>query len=56
MNSVKKSLASLCTYLNLLFDIDISTEDFRLAKFNKTEDKIVSNPKIVVLYLYNSKN
>ncbi|XP_044747391.1 uncharacterized protein LOC123308686 isoform X2 [Coccinella septempunctata] len=40
MNNVKKSLACLCNHLNLLFDLDFCTEDFRLAKLNKSEGNI----------------
>ncbi|KAL3289258.1 hypothetical protein HHI36_003690 [Cryptolaemus montrouzieri] len=33
MTHVKKSLAVICAHLNYLFDINLTTEDFRLAKF-----------------------
>lgn len=42
MNNVKKCIASLCCHLNFLFNFDLTTEDFRLAKLNGTEGNIVS--------------
>lgn len=42
MNEVKNVIGLLCKHLNYLFNLEMKPEHFRLAKFNKTDDNVVS--------------
>ena len=42
MTDVKSVIALLCKHLKLSFNVNIRPEHFRLAKFDKTEDNVVS--------------
>lgn len=42
MNEVKKVIGLLCKHLNTLFHLDLKPEHFRLAKFNKIDENVVS--------------
>lgn len=44
MTDAKSAISTLCQHLNLLFNVNIIPEYFRLGKFDKTEDKVVSSP------------
>lgn len=42
MVEIKGAILILCKHLSLLFDINFKPEYFRLAKYNKSTDNVVS--------------
>lgn len=50
MGDIKTIISNLCKHLNLVFDMKIKPEMFRLAKFNKSDDDVsIYKPSVVKL-------
>ncbi|KAF2901761.1 hypothetical protein ILUMI_04419 [Ignelater luminosus] len=53
MGDIKITISNLCKHLNLIFDMKMKPEMFRLAKFNKSDDDIVKTFWILLSNMIN---
>lgn len=50
-SEIKNTIGLLCKLVNLIYKTDLKPEHFRLAKFNKTDENIVSIQNHRIIYI-----